>query len=111
MYDVLFLSILFLSILGRNSMVARNFGEEQNGNTFFGGGTEWHRKILRRNSLVRRERENKEEGKRGNDRDWSGLRFVRSQPLTSAVVSSRDAAILLCNRRIAAFKSVAFLVL
>jgi len=56
MYDVLFLSILFLSILGRNSMVARNFGEEQNGNTIFWGGTERHRKIFRRNSLVRRVR-------------------------------------------------------
>jgi hypothetical protein len=54
MYDILFLSILFLSILGRNSMVARIFEEEQNGNTIFLGGTEWHRKILRRNSLARR---------------------------------------------------------
>jgi hypothetical protein len=56
MYDVLFLSILFLSILGRNSMVARIFEEEQNGNKFFWGGTERQRKILRRNSLVRRVR-------------------------------------------------------
>ncbi len=60
MYDILFLSILFLSILGRNSMVARNFEEEQNGNTIFLGGTEWHRENLRRNSLVRRGREIKE---------------------------------------------------
>ena len=60
-------------------MVARNFEEEQNGNTIFLGGTERHGKILRRNSLVGLERENQEEGKRGNDRDWSGLRVVRSQ--------------------------------
>ena len=68
MYDVLFLSILFLSILGRNSTVARFFEEEQNGNKILGGGTQWHREICKRNSMVRRGRENREEGKRGNVR-------------------------------------------
>jgi hypothetical protein len=43
-------------------MVARNFGEEQNGRTFFEGGTEWHREVFRRNSLVSRIREIKEGG-------------------------------------------------